>query len=127
DKVSVAHGLEVRTHDAECEFASAVAHPERRNDGIHRSLGRADRIRMIGVDHEAGAPIVQQDPALFRCDPGAEFAEQRIDEGYRHAIAINHREIDRIAARHWRAWVLYPLAPVDHSGKLARKALIEQR
>ena len=51
---------------------------------------------MTGDDAEAGAAILQEDAAFRRHDAGAERREQRIDERYRVAVAVDGTEIDRV-------------------------------
>ena len=72
DDVRVAHRLVVRAHHAERHRAAPVAHRERRNDRMHRPLARRDRVRVVRLDHEARAAIVQHDAGLLGADAGAE-------------------------------------------------------
>ena len=58
DDLHVAHRLVMRAHDAEAHVAAAVAHGERRNDGVHRPLVRTECVRMTRLKHEARAAIV---------------------------------------------------------------------
>jgi hypothetical protein len=46
-----------------------------------------------------------------------------VDEGYRHAVAVDHGEIDGIAAGRRRGRQLYSVCKGRSAGKLARKAL----
>ena len=92
----------MRAHDAEAHVAAARAHGERRNDGVHRPFSRTESIGVIRLERKAGAAIGQQDAGLLGADAGAEVRIERIDERYRHAVAVDHAEINRVAAGRWR-------------------------
>src|SRR5436305_8614485 len=62
------HGLIVRTHHPECHFAMSIARGERRNDGVQRPFAWPERVGMLGVEHEAGAAIGQEDAGLLGAD-----------------------------------------------------------
>ena len=59
-------------------------------------LAGRDRVGVAGNRAEAGAAIVQEDPALRRHDAGAERGKQRVDERHGVAVAIDGAEVDRI-------------------------------
>ena len=122
----VAHRLVVRAHHAERHVAAAVAHRQRRDDGVHRALAGRDRVRMIRLDHEARAAIVQHDAGLLGADAGAECAVERVDERHRGAVAVDHREIDRVAAGRRRLRQRHALVGIEQAAELLREALVEQ-
>ena len=99
DELYVAHRLVVRAHDAERHFAPAVAKGERRNDRVHRPLARAERVGMAGIEHETSAAVGQHDAGFLCADADAESGEQRVDQRDRHAVAVDHREVDGVACR----------------------------
>ena len=72
DDMRVAHRLIGAAHDPERHVDAAVAHRQRRNDGVQRPLRRADAVRMTGREIEARAAMMQQDAGLLRRNARAE-------------------------------------------------------
>ena len=120
DDLRMAHRLVVRAHDAERQFAMAVAERQRRDDGVHRPLARA-RTCWDGRDRRTKqAPrLVSMIPVSSRADADAERGIERIDQGHRHAVAIDHREVDGIAAGRGRGRQRHAACAVDAAGELA--------
>ena len=127
DHVRVAHRLIVRAHHAERHVAAAFRIA---SAGMMVCIGRlpgAMRVRMTGIDHEAGAAIVQHDAGLLGTDAGAERAVERIDERHRGAVAVDDREIDRVAARRRRLRQRHAFAAIDLRGELALRSALSIR
>ena len=99
DEMGVAHRLEIGAHDAERHRAAPVAHGERRDDRMHRPLARRDGVRVVRLDHKSRSAIVQHHTGFLRADAGTEGRIERTDQRYRHAVAIDDREVDGVARR----------------------------
>ena len=122
----VAHRLIVRAHDAEREFAPACTEGERRDDGVHRPLARAERIGMVGIDDETGTPVGQHDAGLLRADTHAEMGIKRIDQRNRHSVPVDHCDVHRVAiGRRSRAQPRHAPRRVDPTGEPGREVLVE--
>ena len=81
---------------------------------------------MLGIDHETGAAVGQHDAGLLGADADAEIRIERIDERHRHAVAVDHGEIDRVAAGRRRARQLGALVHVDLARQSLGESLVEQ-
>ena len=84
--------------------------------GMMVCIGRLPGPNALGwpaCKREAGAAIGEHDAGLFGADADAEMRIERIDERHRHAVAVDHGEIDRVAARRRRARQLGALVQID--------------
>ena len=122
----MAHGLIMRAHDAEAHVAAAVAHGHCRNDGVQRPLTGAEDVGMPDLQREAGATVGKQDTGFLGADARAEIRKERIDEGHRHAVAVDHAKIDGVFAGRGRRRQLGAALKVDLAGKSLGKTLVEQ-
>jgi hypothetical protein len=97
EEVGVTGCLIMSTHHTERHHAAPILHHHAGNDGVHRPLVRTERIGMAGLQAEAPATIVQQHAGFRRIQRRAESVEDRVDEGARIAVAIDHGDVDRVA------------------------------
>ncbi len=104
----MAHRLVMTAHHAEGRHRLAVPHQHAGDDGVHRALARADRVRVARIDAEGQAAIVQQHPALRGGDAAAEALEDRVDQRQRVAVPVDHAEIDRVLVDVLRVGELRP-------------------
>ena len=63
---------------------------------MHRAFSGCNRIGVTRTDAKTMAAIVQKDTALPCVKAATEAAKQRIDEGDRVPVAVNHRQIHRV-------------------------------
>ena len=63
---------------------------------MHRAFAAFQLIRVAFLQCETRATVLQQDAELVRGDARAEAVEDRIDERDRHAVAVDHGDIDRV-------------------------------
>ena len=69
--------------------------------GMMVCIGRLRGPNVLGCAGSTTKPaprLVQHDAGLLGADADAEGREQRIDQRHRHAVAVDHREVDRVAA-----------------------------
>ena len=71
--------------------------------------------------------LVQHDAALLRADADAEARKERIDQRHRHAVAVDHREVDGVAAGRGRRRQLDAAGRIDPGGELGGECLVDQR
>ena len=95
----VALMLHVAAHDAEAHGWRAVAQNEAGDDGVVGALVRPDGIGVVGIEHEAGAAVLQGNAGARHDDAGAEAHVVRLDQRHHDAVLIRSRQIDRVAAR----------------------------
>ena len=128
DELRVAHRLIVRAHHAERHFAAPVAHRERRNDGVHRPLAGPIAFGWPGSTTKPEPRLCSMMPVFSVQMPVPNALIERIDQRHRRAVAIDHREIDGVAAGRRRLRQRHALAAIDHGRRGSRaKRLVEQR
>src|SRR3546814_7855544 len=77
DQARVAAGLVGAAHDAEGHHHALALGHHARNDGVHRPLARRNAVRMVRVEREGHAAVLQQDAALGAGDAAAEAADRK--------------------------------------------------
>ena len=117
--------LVVAAHDAEADVDVVLLH-EGRDDGVQRPFARRKRVGMRRIQFEQRAAILQVEPVFVHHYARSEAQVHALDQRRDVAVAIDHREINRVArrrrrlARRRRA---VGLVAIDQRGALARVAL----
>ena len=68
-----------------------------RHQRVRRPLPRRELVGVPGLEREAGAAIVGDDPGRGLEDPGAEAAEEALDQRHTPAVGVGGDERDRVA------------------------------
>src|SRR5262249_57793409 len=84
-------------HDAEAD-PRAVALHESRDDRVQWALARLEHVWVIAVEREEGTAVLQREAGARWDEPGAERMVHALNQGHDVAVAVDGREIDRIAA-----------------------------
>src|SRR5436190_11915023 len=90
DELQVRLGLDEAAHDPEGPEERAVAREQAGDDRVVRPRAGDDLAR----HGEARAAVVQDDPGARRDNARAEAHEQALDERDRHAVGVDHAEVD---------------------------------
>ena len=80
-----------------------------------------------GSSTKQAPQFVQHDPGRRSADTDAEVGIERVDQGHSHAVTIDHREIDGIAAGGRRDRQHNSVTAVDPGGEIGRDFRAEQR
>src|SRR5581483_12459020 len=86
-----------RAAGAKDERRLAILERQRRDEGVKRPLAGGKDVRMLGVEAERGAAVLQHDPGSLRDDPAAKGVEQALDQRDDVALAIRRAEVDGVA------------------------------
>jgi hypothetical protein len=106
--LDVALGLHEAAHDAVDTVQRTVVdiRYHSRDDGMIRSLIRRQHIRVVSLEFEIRATVLQREAAALRDDAGAETGVIAVNEGDAVSVAICDSEVDRVGVvMCWRAVV----------------------
>src|SRR5258705_470319 len=97
DELGVGLCLIPGAHDAEADTKVALLH-EPRDDRVQRTLARCQHVRVVFVEREERAAILQREAGASRHQPAAEPLVDALNERHDVAVAIDCGKIDRVAA-----------------------------
>ena len=87
--------LHVATHHTKTHARFAVLRQETRDDGLERPLSALHHIRVIGVQREAMAAVLQADAGTWHNDATAKTHVVGLDQTDHHAGLVGGGEVDR--------------------------------
>ena len=96
NKARMPVGLIGPAHHAKGHHDFTILAQHARNDRVHGALIAAQFVGMAFLQGKARPAVLQQDAKFFRCDARSEAVENRVNQADRHAVAINHGDIDRV-------------------------------
>ena len=76
---------------------SALLH-EPRNDGVKRTFARRQHVRVLLVEREERPAILQREAGPGRHESAAKALVDALDQRHDVAVAIDRRQVDRVAA-----------------------------
>ena len=97
----VGHELRVRlrlvpsAHDPEGDPRAVLLH-EPRDDRVERPLARRQRVRVVRLEREQRAAVLQHEAGAVRDDAGAEPGVVALDQRHHVAVAIDRRQVDGV-------------------------------
>ena len=95
--LGVALGLHVAPHDPVAEPRPAVPEGHPGHVRVEGALAGLEFVRVALLEREPGAPVLEGDPGARHHQPGAEAAEDAVDERDGVAVLVHHRQVDRVA------------------------------
>src|SRR5579863_8517766 len=96
DELSVRQRLVGASHNAESNVIVAVLH-KRRNDGMKRALVRGESVRLVGIEHEQGATVLQGKSHSAHRDPRTETGEVALNQRNDIALPVDNRQVGSVA------------------------------
>ena len=84
-------GLHVASHDAEGEPGLASARDEAGDDRVEGPLARLERIRMVGVEREEPATVLEREAQLRDDVARSEAGVVALDPGHEHPLVVPDR------------------------------------
>ena len=87
------------THHPERPEQLTVLEQHPGDDRVERPPGRRQRVRVARHTAETGGPILEHDPRSRRDNTRAERPVHALDQRHGHAVAVDHAQVRRPAAR----------------------------
>ena len=94
--LDVALRLHVPAHHAERGPVVLVEPDDARDERVERPLAGFEAVRVIGVQREGRAPVLERDARVARDQPGAEAGEPRVDVRDDVALVVGDGEEDGV-------------------------------
>ena len=126
-ELEVALRLHRAAHHAERAPQLAVAEQEPGDDRVERPLPRPQPVRMSRLRREAPRPVLEHDPRVAREHAGAPVVVGRLDQRDGVAVAVDHAEVGRAAARRPRGLRLERAVGHDERTPRSQVLRIEQK
>ena len=81
--------LAVAAHRPEGDLGAPAAEEHARHEGVEGPRARRQRVRMLRVEGEVGAAVLEHDPGRATHDPRAEAHVVRLDQADHHPVAAS--------------------------------------